>query len=79
MGMAAQLIIAVVVVAFDSRVPGSSPGQALDGPVHALHPLAGKRLLAIAEKLPIGPRVVRLCQPVFDPVGFTDHVEPHRP
>lgn len=30
-----------------------------------------------AFDLAVGPRMVRLCQPVLDPVGFTDHVEPH--
>ena len=56
--MRSQLIVAVVMEAFD--------GGVLDRPVHPLD-------------LAIRPRMVRLGQPVLDPVGFTDHVEAHRP
>ena len=41
-------------------------GRVLDRPVHPLD-------------LAIGPRMVRFCEPMFDPVRLTDHVEPHRP
>ncbi len=29
--------------------------------------------------LTVGPWVVRFCQTMFDPIGFTDQFEPHRP
>jgi len=35
----------------------------------AVHPL----------DLTVGPRMVRLCEPVLDAIRFTDHVEAHRP
>jgi len=38
----------------------------LDGSVHPLD-------------LAIGPRMVWLGQPVFDPIGLADHVEAHLP
>lgn len=41
-------------------------GCLLDGAVHPLD-------------LPIGPRVVRLGEPMFDVVGLADHVEAHLP
>ena len=41
-------------------------GRVLDRAVHALD-------------LAVGPRVVRLGQPVLDPVCLADHVEAHRP
>ena len=41
-------------------------GCVLDRPVHPLD-------------LAVRPRVVRLGQPVLDPIGFADHVEAHRP
>lgn len=45
--------------------------EALDGCLldRAVHPL----------DLAVGPRMVRLGQPVFDPVRLADHVEAHRP
>lgn len=38
----------------------------LDLPVHPLD-------------LPVGPGVVRLGQPVLDPIGLADHVKLHEP
>ncbi len=45
--------------------------EAFDGRVLdcAVHPL----------NLPIGPRVIWLCETMFDPVGLADHVEAHGP
>ena len=41
-------------------------GRVLDRAVHSLD-------------LAVGPRVVGLCEAMFDPVGLTDHVETHGP
>ena len=63
-----ELVVTVVVEALD--------GCVLDGPVHSLDPLAGKRLLAIAEKLPVvRPRMVDLGEPVLDAVVVADPIE----
>ena len=51
--MSSELIVVVVVEALDGGVPGSSPGQALDGAVHAFH-------------LTVGPGVLRLCGAMID-------------
>ena len=71
-----QVIVVVVVEPFH--------GSVLDRPVHS------RDLTAIRENSPpdcfrilmaprVAPRVVGLGEPVFDPVGFADHVEAHRP
>ena len=52
--VAPELVVALVVVAFDRRV--------LEGSVHPLD-------------LPIGPRVVGLCQSMLDAVFIADAIE----
>ena len=84
--MAAELIVAVVVVALD--VPATidpldqslSASTVLDRAVYALDLAATQkngppdRFLIFAV-----PRMFGFGQPRFDPVGLADHVEPHRP
>ena len=69
--MGSQLVVGVVIVASDGRL--------LQRPVHPLHPLAGKRLLAIAEKLAICPGMIGLREPVLDVVLGTGVLEGMRP
>lgn len=69
--MVAQLIVAVLVLAFDSCFP--------DRAVQTLNLAAFEGFDRLGQiMIPEAPRMVWLDQPMFDAVGRADHVETHR-